>query len=707
MKKLLDSLKHLTYKNFEVIVVNGPSSDNTASILAQYEHLIKVENCPIANLSVSRNIGIQASAGEIVAFIDDDAIPTATWLDELLSLYSDDTVGGVGGKVIDGADFTTIQNQNVVIDMYGVPLGSFDYPQDYNDSNGEYFNIMIGCNCSFRRTALIEVDGFDEYYEYFHDESDLAVRIIKKGYKILHHPNAAIHHAYAASDLRGENRVLKNWYPIIKNSTYFALKNADFNGITEKEKRDLIKEKLKVYKNNALAGLDLFSKEYRERLREYKNAFSRGYADGEQAARLTNSNLDNTKPFLKFNTKLLPDYLNIVLLCRYGIDSRLGGVAKYTMELAEELTRMGHNVHIITQGDSNSYLRDGINYHFTSGVSLDNVDEALSKTNITKGNLEYSYGVFKKINLTNNVYKFDIIESALWDYEGLVSNKLGAIPVTVRVETPSLMVADTQKWILNEDLNLNAEMEAVFIQESSGIIYISNAIKETIENLYQLTFDKSKSHLCYLGITDEIFNGANIDKVSNNITVFFIGRLERRKGMENLFDAIENIAEKYSNVEFRIAGKDDIVDNQLGDTFKNHFLKKYQNYDWINKVEFLGEISEVQKECEFNSCDIFVSPSLYESFGIIFLEAMRFQKPVIGCNVGGMTEVIDDGVSGILVPPNNSDELTNALMKLIEDSNLRIKLGMNGRKRYEELFTANICSQNSVRIYKEIISKHK
>lgn len=73
----------------------------------------------------------------------------------------------------------------------------------------------------------------------------------------------------------------------------------------------------------------------------------------------------------------------------------------------------------------------------------------------------------------------------------------------------------------------------------------------------------------------------------------------------------------------------------------------------MNHLHFLGHVETEMLERYYRCCDLFVAPSLYESFGFIYIEAMSFAKPVIGCSVGGVPEVIRDGVNGKLVPPED------------------------------------------------------
>ena len=89
----LESLRYQSYPYFEVVVVNGPSTDNSEEMLHRWRGRIRRERCWAPNLSMSRNIGIRASGGDIVAFIDDDALPDFAWLETAVRAFDDPAVG--------------------------------------------------------------------------------------------------------------------------------------------------------------------------------------------------------------------------------------------------------------------------------------------------------------------------------------------------------------------------------------------------------------------------------------------------------------------------------------------------------------------------------------------------------------------------------------------------------------------------------------
>ena len=114
----LRSLRRLNYPHFEVIVVNGPSTDDTLEVLKVHSRYVRVGTCADRNLSVSRNVGIDMARGDLVAFVDDDALADENWLNDAAGAFDSDRVGAVGGSVYDHTGYG-VQYRYTVCDRLG------------------------------------------------------------------------------------------------------------------------------------------------------------------------------------------------------------------------------------------------------------------------------------------------------------------------------------------------------------------------------------------------------------------------------------------------------------------------------------------------------------------------------------------------------------------------------------------------------------
>src|SRR4051794_20720929 len=173
LRQTLRALRHQTHREFEVVVVNGPSADETPAVLAEFAGAVRVGSCPEVHLSRSRNVGIGLASGEVAAFIDDDAVPEPRWLEELAAAYADERVGGAGGIVYDHTGFR-LQYRYAVCDRVGSPRFDVAPPfAAFAHPGADPFVYLQGTNASFRRRCLVEVGGFDEEIEYYLDEAEV------------------------------------------------------------------------------------------------------------------------------------------------------------------------------------------------------------------------------------------------------------------------------------------------------------------------------------------------------------------------------------------------------------------------------------------------------------------------------------------------------------------------------------------------------
>ena len=283
LAKTLDSLRWLKYRGrFEVIVVNGPSTDHSQEVIDAWLPAIRTARCEVANLSVSRNIGICMARGDIVAFIDDDAIPEPEWLEQLARAYDSPSVGAAGGLVFDQTGYsyqyeystaTRLANANWRLTR---PADHLAYPGAFE------FPYLQGTNTSFRRSALLEVGGFDEEIEYYLDETELCCRLVDAGYLIRQLPNAYVHHKFAPSNIRNEHKITRYRYPVIKNKLYFALKHGrDYVPLADilEDNRRFVDEQRQEVESHIAAGR-LPASEREALAGQVRSAWERGMARG-------------------------------------------------------------------------------------------------------------------------------------------------------------------------------------------------------------------------------------------------------------------------------------------------------------------------------------------------------------------------------------------------------------------------------------------
>ena len=175
-------------------------------------------------------------------------------------------------------------------------------------------------------------------------------------------------------------------------------------------------------------------------------------------------------------------------------------------------------------------------------------------------------------------------------------------------------------------------------------------------------------------------NGTNHSSQAARAVRFgFAGRLEYLKGPLPMVHGFQMAHEKHTNVELKIAGSGS-QRKEIVTALRNHGLEE--------KCEFTGVYTTVKERDQFlSSIDVFVLPSLTEGTPNAIIEAMAHEKPIVATRVGGIPDLVDESV-GIMVAPGDADALGKAMTKLAGDAELRQRMGLAARQRYEKLFTS-------------------
>ena len=203
----LTALGQLQYHPFEVIVVADEAGRRAAGG-HPLAFRIKVLACDDPNISLARNIGITAAAGEVVAFIDDDAIAEPGWLVHLAGAFSDPDIAAAGGQVI-GRNGISLQwaartvdgegwHRDLTLDAGASETQSIDKGQAIRTE---------GTNMAVRRDVLTVLGGFDQVFRYYYDDTDLNMRMAREGAQVALVPEARVFHRQSSSEHRGAGRV--------------------------------------------------------------------------------------------------------------------------------------------------------------------------------------------------------------------------------------------------------------------------------------------------------------------------------------------------------------------------------------------------------------------------------------------------------------------------------------------------------------------
>ena len=725
----LQAMPRQNYPNFEVIVVNGPSTDHTLEVLKAHSAQIRAGSCSERNLSISRNVGIEMARGEFIAFIDDDAVPDEDWLVDAIAAFDSDEVAGVGGFVYDHTGYD-LQYSYTLCDRMGnayhnIPaaMPEFCYPGCFR------YPALLGTNSIFRRDALLEIGGFDEQFDYFLDETDVNLRLIDAGYLLKQIPRAFVYHRYLPSHTRNQARVNTNYLSIVRNRIYFSLKNAPSEpGYAVAMLKDwaiLSRDAQYNVQWNIAQGnlnsevLDQFRQDIDVAVREGMHfGLNRDRRLlGSEAAKslrgavaydiLDETNQGTFKPCLT----LLPssEKLTICLLSQQYPPGVVGGIGRLTRDLGGGLAARGHNVHLLTRSSSGANTVD-----FEDGVWVHRLIEDRDEPSPPNGMKvpphlwRYSARMLREIHRIHETHPIDIVEAPIWDVEGLAAILDGSFRVVTSLHTPlKKVVENNPDWRANmtperqQAYEDQASAEILVAERAHGVRANSRAVVETMQNSYSVAFRVGQLSILPHGMEDRS-QGANREKRGNFVDVLYAGRFEGRKGTDVLLQAIPALCRKHRRARFILVGEDRTLPD--GTTLGGEFRARHRGAPFRDRVIFAGEVPDAKLENYLAQCDIFVAPSRYESFGLVFLEAMMFGKPVVGCRAGGMIEVIEEGVTGLLAEPGDPASLEAALDALLEDPAKREAFGKAGRERYLERYTREKLTDRTLNFYREVLA---
>jgi starch synthase len=320
-----------------------------------------------------------------------------------------------------------------------------------------------------------------------------------------------------------------------------------------------------------------------------------------------------------------------------------------------------------------------------------------------------------------SISAIDIVHTHTWyvAMAGFLAKKLYRIPFVLTTHSLEPLRAWKAEQ-LGSGYAMSSWMERTAILDADAVIAVSQGTRADILRAYP-EIDSERIHVIYNGIdlneyqkTPETRALTEYGVDPSQPYVLFVGRITRQKGVTHLVDAIPHLPPRTQVV--LCAGAPDTPEIAAEMREKVERVRAINpRVIWIEKM-----LSKPEAIQFYSNCSVFCCPSVYEPFGIINLEAMACRAPVVASATGGILEVVVDGVTGYLVPfeqdpvtsfPLHPEEFSRALAAkvsaLLADPPKARSFGEAGRRRVEEKFSWAAIAEQTVRLYRELIARHK
>jgi starch synthase len=343
-------------------------------------------------------------------------------------------------------------------------------------------------------------------------------------------------------------------------------------------------------------------------------------------------------------------------------------------------------------------------------------------TDHTTGKFKTALETFS-LNLTQikALTGIDVVHTHTWyvSMAGFLAKKLYGVPFVLTTHSLEPLRAWKAEQ-LGSGYAMSSWMERTAILDADAVIAVSNGTKEDILRAYP-DIAPERIHVIYNGIDlDEYQKTKDTSALveygvdPGEPYILFVGRITRQKGVTHLVDAIRHLPPSTQVV--LCAGAPDTPEIAAEMRGKVEEIRKtHPRVIWIEKMVSKREVIQL-----YSHARIFCCPSVYEPFGIINLEAMACEAPVVASATGGIKEVVVEGETGYLVPfqqdpvtsfPTNPEQfahdLASRLADLLKDPDRCRKFGEAGRKRVEQTFSWTAIADQTIELYRHLIETNK
>lgn len=384
--------------------------------------------------------------------------------------------------------------------------------------------------------------------------------------------------------------------------------------------------------------------------------------------------------------------MNIIQTCiRYP--PATGGAEEYVKNISEELVRRGHMVTVYTSTLKNQW----------TGERLEQVPEMIHGVRVIRCMTlhwkKFPYPVLPALPLRLLFKKADIIHA-----HGMFSFPADCATIIAKIRRLPLVITpwffEIKKKIGGIDLNKIYLKSIGAMMMHAQCVVIGAPFERKVHTQHGLHAENYA--IIPPGIQQKEFAAVRhnvyqrYELTNHTKKILFVGRLEEDKGVEILIKAIPHIIKKIKNIRVIIVGPDFGKKQELERLSKELHVEQY--------VLFTGRLSREDLLSAYKNADVFCLPSRYELFGIVLIEAMAAQIPIVAAHTTAIPDVVTHQKTGLLFPVNNAKKCADYIIQLVTDKHLKETLVKNAYRKIQEKYTLKKTVDMLEEVYREVIS---
>ncbi len=385
------------------------------------------------------------------------------------------------------------------------------------------------------------------------------------------------------------------------------------------------------------------------------------------------------------------DKLRVLMLSWEFPPKTVGGLARHVNDLTRALARLGVDIHVVTcpvEGADDYQLAGGVHVHRVSPKDL-------TATEFMAWVEQLNTAMVKMADSLLSAEKFDILHGHDW----LVQD--AALRLSANYRLPLAATIHATEYGRNRGIHNDIQrrihnLEEKLVRSADAVICCSNYMVEEVSKLFGITREKVFSipngvDPANLGIPRQLVPGQK-ESYPDEKSILFIGRLVPEKGVQVLLEAFSILLPQLPDLKLLVGGTG---------PYSDYLQTRVQEMGLGEKTVFLGFLNEEQRNYYLKQADAAVFPSLYEPFGIVALEAMAAQVPVIVSDTGGLSEVVAHGIDGYKAPPGRPDILAYYIREVLINPGLARDLTRRAWNKVLTVYDWQNIAVETIDVYRE------